>query len=350
MRPAPLSCGSSIRLRAALLAPCLIALFTFPLLAQTPRPQTPQAETPADGGQQLSELSAVVQVHAHIVPDARSAETLGTRRSGTGVVIGADGLVLTIGYLVMEAASIEVTGADGRALPANLVAYDPVTGFGLLRPVLALQAKPLLLGDSSALAVADVAMIATPNGYSLAKVVSRRTFAGYWEYVLENAIFTAPPRADFGGAALISKEGKLLGIGSLFVGDAEQPRTRSPGNLFVPVDALKPILKDLLAAGRTSGPARPWLGFNLAVMGDRIVIMRVTKEGPAERAGLQVGDVIEAVGEKSVATLEDAYRAIWARGAAGVKVPLRISRDNRSAMVDVHSMDRVEHLRKRPTY
>jgi S1-C subfamily serine protease len=338
MRPTRPSAGAPCWLRRLLFAVGLGAALLVPAHAQN------AAKTEAPG-----ELSAIVHVHANIVPDARSAETLGTRRSGTGVVID-DGLVLTIGYLVMEAASIEVTSMDGRTLPANLVAYDPITGFGLVRSVLALNAKPLPLGDSSALAVADVALVATPNGYSLARVVSRRTFAGYWEYLLENAIFTAPPRSDFGGAALISKDGKLLGIGSLIVADAEQPRTRSPGNMFVPVDALKPILKDLLATGRTTGPARPWLGFNLAVVEDRVVVMRVSKDGPAEQAGLQPGDVIAAVGDRAVATLEDVYRAIWDRGAAGVKVPLRIARDARAFAVDVRSIDRVDHLRQRPTY
>jgi S1-C subfamily serine protease len=330
-----------LRVSALAFAAALAGLLAAPLHAQTRSP---------DGPPELSELTAIVHVHARIVPDARSAETLGTSRSGTGVVIDTDGLVLTIGYLVMEAAAIDITGADGRTLPATLVAYDPITGFGLVRPLLKLAAKPLPFGDSSALAVTDSALIATPNGYSLAQVVSRRNFAGYWEYLLENAIFTAPARPDFGGAALISKDGKLLGIGSLYVADAAQPGTRSPGNMFVPVDALKPVLKDLVAKGRSGGAARPWLGFNLALVDSRIFVTRVSKLGPAEQAGVQPGDVIEAVGDQAVTSLEHVYRAIWERGNAGINVPLRVARDEKSFRVDVRSIDRSEYLRKQPTY
>lgn len=290
------------------------------------------------------DLSAIVVVRARVPADARSAETLGTQREGGGIVIAADGLTLTIGYIVLEASSIDITQADGRTLPAKLVAYDYATGFGLVQPLFPMEAKPIALGDSAALAERDMAMIATRNGVSLARVVSRRTFAGYWEYVLENAIFTAPVRPDFAGAALIDHHGKLVGVGSLFVADAAAAETRSPGNMFVPVDALKPILKDLVAHGRSKAPARPWLGISTALVDGRLLVIRVAGDSPAERAGLQTGDEIVAVGDAPVTGLEDLYRKVWARGKPGVDVPLAVLRESRPMRVVVRSLDREEHV------
>jgi len=297
-------------------------------------------------------LSAVVGVSAKIQANARSAETLGLQRRGTGALV-REGYVLTIGYLVIEAEAVQVTGADGRTLPATVAGYDHASGFALLRVVGALSAKPLPLGDSGTLAEREPAMVATASARdtpSLVYVVSRRPFSGNWEYLLDSAIFTYPPVMDWSGAPLIGAKGELLGIGSLIVPDAGSPGTQSPGNMFVPIDLLKPILDDLIAKGRRNAPARPWLGINTDEFRGRLFIGRVSPDGPAERAGLKSGDIVLAVGGEEVTTLAELYRKIWGRGPAGTEVPLKVLQGARVKDVTVRSIDRIEYFRPSKTY
>jgi S1-C subfamily serine protease len=295
-------------------------------------------------------LSAVVRVKARILPNARSAESLGTAREGNGVLI-RENLVLTIGYLVIEAEGIEVIAGDGRAVPATLAGYDHSSGFGLLRLVAPIDARPLPLGNPGELAERDPVMVAAyggREGVSLAYVVSRRPFSGSWEYLLDAAIFTYPPVMNWSGAALIGAKGELLGIGSLIVADAMSPGTQSPGNMFVPVDILKPILNDLIEKGR-AGPARPWLGMSTEELRGRLFVSRVSPDGPAARAGLQRGDIVVGVGAADVASLADFYRKVWARGNAGVEVPLRVLQGTQLKEVGVRSIDRIDYFRVKPT-
>ena len=292
-------------------------------------------------------LSAVVGVSAKIQANARSAASLGAQRRGTGALV-REGYVLTIGYLVIEAEAIQVTGADGRAVPATLAGYDHSSGFALLRLTGALSAKPLPLGDSAALGERAPAMVVTAparDSPSLVYVVSRRPFSGNWEYLLDSAIFTYPPVMEWSGAPLIGAGGELLGIGSLIVPDAGGPGTQSPGNMFVPVDLLKPILEDLIAKGRRNAPARPWLGVNADELRGRLFIGRVSPDGPAERAGLKSGDIVLAVGSEEVKTLAEFYKRIWERGPAGAEVPLKVLQGAQVREVTVRSIDRIEYFR-----
>jgi S1-C subfamily serine protease len=292
-------------------------------------------------------LSAVVGVSAKIQQDARSAQTLGRERRGSGALIRGD-YVLTIGYLVIEAEAIEVSSSDGRTLPATLAAYDHASGFGLLKLAAPLGVKPLPLGDSAALGERDLAMVLSGrsrDGASIVYVVSRRPFSGSWEYLLESAIFTAPAVAEWSGAPLIGAKGELLGIGSLIVPDAAGAGRQSPGNMFVPVELLKPILGELIEKGRRSAPARPWLGVSADELRGRLFVSRVSPEGPAERAGLQENDLVLAVGSEEVTTLADFYRKVWARGAAGVEVPLKVLRGMQLQDVRIRSMDRTHYFR-----
>lgn len=297
-------------------------------------------------------LSAVVQVKAKILPNARSLATLGPQRQGSGVLV-REGYVLTIGYLVIEAESIEVAGADGKVVPATLAGYDHATGFGLLKLIGPLSGKPLPLGDSAALAEREPAMIASFGGreaVSLVYVVSRRPFSGSWEYQLDSAIYTYPPVENWSGAALIGAKGELLGIGSLVVGDAGGAGTQSPGNMFVPTDLLKPILEDLIAKGRGPGPLRPWLGINAEELRGRLFVVRVSPEGPAERAGVKGGDIVIGVGGEEVASLREFYRKVWARGEAGVDVQLRVLQGMQVKEVTIRSIDRLQYFRQKASY
>lgn len=299
-----------------------------------------------------SPIDAVVGVTAKVPNDARTAEHLGTERQGSGVVIGEDNLVLTIGYLIMEAEQAEILLPGDRNVPADIVAYDYETGFGLLRALSPLGIEPIALGRSKGLRENSQVLAVgygSPPQIVPARVVSRRTFAGYWEYLLPEAIFTSPPHPAFGGAALIGSDGRLLGIGSLIVGDAAKDQP-VPGNMFVPIDALQPIFEDLLAKGRSQAPPKPWLGVYSEEFRGHVVVTRVAPGGPASRAGIEANDVIAEVAGVPVSTLSEFYRSIWALGDAGAEVPLTVVSRAGVRPVTVTSGDRYDWLRLEPTY
>ena len=296
-------------------------------------------------------LKAVVKIRSVIPKDAHTASTLGTEREGSGVVIDSEGLILTIGYLIVEAEAIEVTGGEGKSVRGAFVGYDHTTGFGLLRTDKPLGVAPIKLGQSSTVKVGDPILIADHGGTDTAiagRVISRNEFAGYWEYLLDEAIFTAPAYPNFGGAALINPDGQLLGIGSL-ISQLTIPGLGSiPCNIFVPIDLLHPILSDLKTAGRSRKPPRPWLGINAEEAHDRIFVTKITSGGPAEKAGLQAGDLILSVKGKPVNGLADFYRKIWEVGNAGVDVPLSLLRGIQIREITIRSADRHQFLLLKP--
>ncbi len=308
----------------------------------------------ADGQAASSDtLDGVVQIIAHVPQDARTASTLGTERQGTGVVIDDSGLVLTIGYLVLEAMEIQIQGAAPEPVPARMVAYDHETGFGLVRAEQPLDLTPIPLGASAEVQPRQPLMVVSNVGELDAAgvyVVDRRDFAGYWEYLLEDAIFTAPPHAEFGGAALLDRNGRLVGIGSLLVNDAGFRDRPIPGNMFVPIDQLKPIMGDLLSRGRRADPARPWLGVILEEQHGRVFVTRVSPESPAASAGIAPDDIILGVDGVQVRGLMEFYRTLWARGPAGVEVRLDVLQGMAVRPVTVKSGDRYRYLRLNPTY
>jgi len=297
-------------------------------------------------------VSAVVQVKTTITPDGQTVQSLGRTREGSGVIIDEDGLILTIGYLMVEAHAAAITTNAGRTVPATVVGYDHVTGFGVLRAIEPLKIKPLAFGRSADVKERDPVLIASHGGTNMAGaayVVAKREFAGNWEYLLDEAIFTSPPHPAWSGAALISRDGRLLGIGSLIVGDAAGNGEATPGNMFVPIDRLPAILGDLIADGRVSGPGQPWLGVAADEVRGRLVVSRVTPGGPGEKAGIRRGDEIVGVGGAAPRGLADFYRKVWATGAAGATVPLDVEHDGEKRRIDVKSMNRLDHLKLKST-
>jgi S1-C subfamily serine protease len=292
-------------------------------------------------------LSSLVGLRAIVPADAFTAETLGTERSGNGVLI-RDGVVLTIGYLITEAETIWLHLADGHAVPGTVLAYDQETGFGVVQALARLDLPALPLGQSKATKVGDPVVVAGHGGRKhsvVARIAAKQEFAGNWEYVLDEAIFTAPAHPFWGGTAMIGRAGELLGIGSLQVQQVRESGTPEPLNMIVPIDILKPILEDLLTLGRPNRPPRPWLGLNATEIDDKIVIARVSNGGPARRANLRTGDIVLAVADREVSDLAAFFRRVWSLGKAGVEVPLTVYRDGRTFEARVTSGDRNRFLK-----
>ena len=320
-------------------------LLACTLIGSWPRPAAAQTDL-------ISLLSAVVAVEALVPDDARTAQVLGDQRLGTGIVIDGAGLVVTIGYLILEATDAWVRTGGGQRVPADILAYDHETGFGLLRAQVPLdKVVPMTLGDSDALVEGTPAIIASYGGPGVLQpvmTVSRRDFAGYWEYLLEDAIFTSPPYRFFGGAALMSTGGRLVGVGSLIVPDAVVEPTRAAGNMFVPVAQLKTVLADLIVSGRSAHPLRPWLGVYAEESDDgRVVVLSLADDGPALKAGIEAGDVIVSAGDSGVVGLADFYRKVWDGRGPGDRVTLTVERGGESHSIDVLGGNRYRWLRLR---
>jgi S1-C subfamily serine protease len=292
-------------------------------------------------------LQSVVTVRASIPEDAFTAAGLGTKREGSGVVVGKDGLVLTIGYLITEADEVWLTTNEGRVVPAHALAYDQESGFGLVQALEHLDLPALEFGSAKAAEVGDAVIFADGSGEAIrASIVAKQEFAGYWEYLIDEAIFTAPAHPSWGGAALVGPDGKLIGIGSLRLQMVQRGEVADI-NMSVPIDLLRPIFDDMLTHGQVTHSPRPWLGVFSAENNGDVVVMNVAEGGPAADAGLQRGDIISDVRDGQVESLADFYRKVWSSGPAGTEVPMRIVRDGRDNWVRVKSADRNSFL-KRP--
>lgn len=292
-------------------------------------------------------LNAVVGLSAQIPEDAFTAAFLGTERDGNGVLIDDNGLVLTIGYLVAEAAEVALNTADGKIIFAEPIGYDYDTGFGLVRAAVPLDAAPLSFGSSGDLVEGEPVILAGHGGREHAvggRVVSKREFAGYWEYMLDQAIFTAPAHSNWGGTALLSHGGGLCGIGSLYVEEAQADGRKMPGNMCVPIDLLKPILSDLLTFGRTRTPPRPWLGLFTAEAMGHLFVAGVAPGGPADFSGLRSGDVIVSMNGMTLAGMTDLYRKLWRIGPAGVTVHITVLRGGDAIDVPIRTANRYDFL------
>jgi S1-C subfamily serine protease len=293
-------------------------------------------------------LRSVVGLRSFVPVDAFTAGALGTERGGSGVVIRASGLVATIGYLIMEAETIWITSADGRAVPGHALAYDQDSGFGLVQALGKLDLPPLELGDSDRLRVGDQVVFAASGGRHHAietRVVGRQEFAGYWEYVLDDAIFTAPAHPFWGGGALLGGDGKLLGIGSLILQQGDGKGRRLDMNMVVPIAHLAAILDELLTYGRVRRPPRPWLGLYATENDEALFVGGLMDGGPAEQAGVQPGDRIIAVDDEDVTDLVSLWRRVWSCGSAGAEVTLRLEREGQMVEVSLRSADRASFLK-----
>jgi S1-C subfamily serine protease len=296
-----------------------------------------------------SALGAVVGLRAVIPGDAFTAETLGTERAGNGVVISERGTVLTIGYLITEAETIWMTTIDERAVPGHVLAYDQETGFGIVQALDRLDLPVLPIGQSATAQIGGRVVVAGAGGrqHSVAgRIIAKQEFAGYWEYVLDEALFTAPAHPHWGGTALIGPNGDLLGVGSLQLQQDRGGGRTEDLNMIVPIDLLKPIMDDLLKFGRPNRPARPWLGLYATEVEDRVVIFGLAPRGPAQSADLRTGDIIVSVAGTEVDTLAGLFRRIWSLGQAGVEVPLSVYRDGRTFDVRVRSTERSLFFKK----
>ena len=294
-------------------------------------------------------LTAVVGVKAMIPPDAFTAETLGTERTGNGVLIDQHGLVVTIGYLVTEAETVWLTMAGGRTAQGHVLGYDQETGFGLVQALSRLETPFLPLGSSSTASTGERIVVAAASGRSkaiAARIKAKQEFAGYWEYVLDEAIFTAPAHPTWSGTALIGPQGDLVGLGSLQL--QQQARTGGASidvNMMVPIDLLKSVLDDLRNFGQRRSPPRPWLGLYATEVGSNIVIAGVSDRGPARKADVRAGDIVRSVGGHAVTSLAQFFRTIWSLGHSGIEVPMLLQRGDDSFDVRIKSVDRARLLK-----
>jgi S1-C subfamily serine protease len=294
-------------------------------------------------------LQSVVKITTKSVPNARSNATLGDEREGNGVLLEND-LAVTIGYLILEADEIEVTDSLGKKTPATVAGYDHSTGFGLVRLTIPSRAKPVPLGQSKAIGVKEPVLSVPFGGIDATQpafVVSKRVFTGSWEYMLDEALYTFPPIRNWGGAGLFSKDGMLVGVGSLYLRDADGEGT--PGNMFVPVDLIKPIYNELKTLGRVKANAKPWLGLSTEERARGLIVSRASPEGPADKAGIEQGDAVVAVNGKAVKTQAEFYAAIWASGNPGAKLNITIRSNGEVKTLEVVSMDRMDYIKPRTT-
>jgi len=293
-------------------------------------------------------LGSLVLLRAEVPEDGFTAGTLGTERIGNGVVIRNDGLVLTIGYLITEATTIWLNTGNGQVVAGHALAYDQQTGLGLVQPLGKLGVPALARGTAASCNVGDEVVVASHGGrkHALkATLIAKREFAGYWEYVLDEALFTAPAHPHWSGAALIGGDGRLLGVGSLMVQEEQGGRTVQ-GNMIVPIDLLEPILEDMVKLGRARRPPRPWLGLYATEVKGHVVVSGLAEGGPAENSGVQAGDIVIEVADQRVGGLADLFRKIWGTGSAGVAVPLTLVREGTISRIDVRSADRQDMLKK----
>lgn len=290
-------------------------------------------------------LAPIIALEATVPGNARSAETLGTVRGGTGIVIDGAGLVLTIGYLILEAGSVDLlpNGLEGERVPADVVAWDQITGLGLVRSRQSLGVAPMPLGTSADLGVGD-AVIAVDweriGGMFPAVVFEKGVYAGYWEYMIEDALYVSPGHPGFPGAALVSLDGKLAGVGGFAATDPDADYAVA-GTVFIPIDALKPVLADLLLSGRSS-KTRAWLGLYCEEFDGSLRVRRLPDDGPAIRAGIRPGDYLLAVANAPIKTLPDFYRQLWATTRPGDHVTVELRRGEESFTVELEAMDRYE--------
>jgi len=293
-------------------------------------------------------LDAVVMLRADVPEESFTASILGTERAGNGIVIDERGTVLTIGYLITEAETVWLTMNDGTTVAGHPLAYDFATGFGLVQPLGRLPAPPMRTGSVADVAVDDDVYVIGHGGRAhtlKARVIARREFAGYWEYLIDDALFTTPPHPEWSGAALVDDTGRLIGVGSLLVQEQVGEDTVQ-GNMFVPIDLLPPLVADVMKYGRSSQPPHPWLGMYTTEIANQVIVHGLAKNAPAHDAGVRLGDVVADVGGEKVAGLADLYRKIWRRGPPGAAVPLTLLRNGTIVRAEVRSADREDFLRK----
>lgn len=292
----------------------------------------------------MPRLDAIVSIKTQVPEDAMSASLLGTSRSGHGVRIRDNGLIATIGYIIHEAETVWIGSREGTVVPGFVVGYDFESGFGLVKPTLPLDGPTMPIGSAASLNVGDEVLIAgsgPAEDIVHSRVVAKQEFAGRWEYLIDEAIFTAPIHEPWSGAALINRDGELCGLGSLSIQNFDVGGIAMTVNMFVPIDLLEPIVDDICEHGRRSAPPRPWLGILVQEdSDDRLTILGVYRDCPADRAGLKPGDIVLRVNDAPVHGLGDMLRHIWNLGAAGVEVPLSVLRDSQTLEKVVESTDR----------
>ncbi len=270
-----------------------------------------------------------------------TAGVLGCEREGHGIRVSENGLVLTIGYVISEASTIWLIDSSNNAIEGHVVGYDQASGFGLVQALGRLSGTVLGLGDSDEVVPGRQMVLAGAGGADSAvdvTIAEVREFAGYWEYLLDGAIFTEPAHPEWGGTALLGEDGRVYGVGSLILqSELESVPAR---NMVIPINKFTAVRDDLVALGRSRAAPRPWLGWYVQDSAQGPVVIGLVADGPSMAAGIKAGDRVVAINGRRISSLSNMYSEIWNSGDAGTTLDAAISRDGDIRIVSIESIDR----------
>jgi len=281
-------------------------------------------------------LPATVHIEARIPETHPSTRILGSERMGSGTIIDAAGLVLTVNYVVLGAEQVKVTMIDQRAYVAEVVRTDFASGLALVRiPEERLTA--LTLRHTSDVALGEECFVVASVGEGSARIANGAIsylgpFDANWEYVLERAIMTTAMNPGLGGGPLCDPLGRVLGVVSLNLNEIGR------FSLAVPSDYYLDARDDFVDGRRPAVGARAWLGLFCYSVKEHVVIQGLLPGGPGEQAGLKAGDVILAIDGEDVGDRRSLYRRLWTH-PAGDPVTLKIFRGRETKTVTVASGD-----------
>ena len=282
--------------------------------------------------------ASLVFLRAEIPEDHPSAAVLGEERMGAGVAVSPD-RVLTAHYLVLGASRVEVTALDGRVNPTAGIAVDHESGLALLT-VERSDLEPAKISTAKAQPGQPVFLLTCTGEQerrgASGHVSSVEPFEAFWEYMLDEAIMTTAMNPGLAGGPLLDDRARVLGVVSLGLAAVGRYSLAIPAPLFARRRALLESPNPMPAAERHA-----WIGFYTQASDETVAVTGVVSGGPAEKAGLERGDVVLSVDGETVTNLRELYDALWRKGPGEV-VGMQILREESIQVIEVVAGDRYE--------